>query len=141
MTLHAKMAMSDLQRYPWKLCLINYELEIIVYETLNCLFSFAGSLQKWLAHSLLIRNNRVNHRNKHFSIRKSGIAILKGHFILSLQSFLLSMSLRPFPLTIDRDTDFKKMGEYISYSFIYFGNTNTTNGIRLCACLPLPSFK
>ena len=29
-TLHAKMAMPDLQRYRWKICLIKYELDINV---------------------------------------------------------------------------------------------------------------
>ena len=37
MTLHAKMAMPDLQRYPLKLCLIKYELDIQVYNLENLL--------------------------------------------------------------------------------------------------------
>ena len=32
--------MHDLQRYPWKLCLIKHELDINVFFCLNCLFSF-----------------------------------------------------------------------------------------------------
>ena len=32
--------MSDLQRYPKKLCLIKYELDINVFVSLNCLFLF-----------------------------------------------------------------------------------------------------
>ena len=31
-TLHVKMIMSDLQRYPWKLCLIKYEFDIFKYD-------------------------------------------------------------------------------------------------------------
>ena len=38
--------MTYLQRYSLKLCLIKYELDIQVLVSLNCLFSFAGSLQK-----------------------------------------------------------------------------------------------
>ena len=48
---------GNAQLYPSKLCLIEYELDIIVFVSLNCLFSFAGSYQKWLVHSLLIRRN------------------------------------------------------------------------------------
>jgi len=46
---HGKVAMPDLQRYPWKLCLTKHELEINVFVSLNCLFSFAVSLRKWLS--------------------------------------------------------------------------------------------
>ena len=54
-----------------KLCLIKYELDINVLVSLNCLFSFVGSLLKLLTHSLFIRNNGENHRNKHFSSQKN----------------------------------------------------------------------
>ena len=43
------MAMPDLQRYPYNLCLIKYDIH--VFGSLNCLFSFAVSLRKWLGHS------------------------------------------------------------------------------------------
>ena len=47
MTLSASIAISDLQRYPWKFCLIKYTLYIInVFVYLNCVFCFAFSLQK-----------------------------------------------------------------------------------------------
>ena len=39
------MAMPDLQRYPLKHCLINYELDIHVFVSLNCLITFVRSLQ------------------------------------------------------------------------------------------------
>jgi len=66
-TLYAKMVMTDLQRYPWKLCLIKYELDFNVFDSLSCLFSFAGSMQKWLAHFLLVRIKGKIFKNKHFS--------------------------------------------------------------------------
>ena len=45
----SKLWMPDLQWFPWKLCLIKDELDINVFVSLNCLFSFAVSPQKWLA--------------------------------------------------------------------------------------------
>ena len=69
---HTKMALSDLQWYHLKLCLIKYELDIHVLDSLNCLFSFTGSLLKWLAYSLLRRSNGEIIRNKQFSIKKGG---------------------------------------------------------------------
>ena len=36
-----------------------------------CLFSFQGSLQKWLAHFLHIRSNRENIKIKHLSNKKN----------------------------------------------------------------------
>ena len=45
MTLNAKMTMPDLQRYPWKLCLIKYELDINVFVSLNCLFLCKSDLR------------------------------------------------------------------------------------------------
>jgi len=39
---------------------------LYVFVHLNCLFSCVVSLQNWLAHFLLIRNNGEIHRNKHF---------------------------------------------------------------------------
>ena len=43
MTLYAKMASPDLQGHPWKLCLIKYDLNIHVFVSSNCSFSFAIS--------------------------------------------------------------------------------------------------
>ena len=52
-TLHAKMAMPDLQRYPWHLCLIKYDLVIhCPYFCFFKLFIFICS-----AHFLLIWSN------------------------------------------------------------------------------------
>ena len=90
MILHARMAMSDLQRYLWTFCFIKYknDWDMNVFVPLNCFFSFTVSLGKGLAHFLLIRSNEENHRNKHFSEKrllirlgfhgyhKSGIVIL-----------------------------------------------------------------
>ena len=59
MTLHANMTMSALQPNPLKLCRIKYELEINVFLSLNCLFSIAGSLWKWLMPFLLIWNEKL----------------------------------------------------------------------------------
>ena len=39
------MAIPDLQRYPYKLDLINCELDIHIFCFLNCFFPFAVSLQ------------------------------------------------------------------------------------------------
>ena len=46
MSLHGKMAIPDLQRFPLY-CLIKYELDINVFVSLNYLFSFAVSLWKF----------------------------------------------------------------------------------------------
>ena len=56
------MIMSDLLRNSWKLCLIKYELDIDVFVSLNCLFSFAGYLWKWLAHFLFLKSNGETRR-------------------------------------------------------------------------------
>ena len=56
MTFNAKMAVSDLQRNPSKLCLNKYELDIHVFVFQRCFF-ILGSLQKLVALFLLTRNN------------------------------------------------------------------------------------
>ena len=45
-------------------CLITYELYIHVFVSVDWLFSFVASLQKLLAHFLLIRDNGEIHRKK-----------------------------------------------------------------------------
>ena len=57
-SLRAKMAMSDLQRYPWNLFLLKYEL----WTVFSHLRFF---LQNWLAHFLFIRSKGDSYRNKH----------------------------------------------------------------------------
>ena len=64
------MAMSDIQRYPWRLFQNKYELDIYVLITSNCLFSLAGSMQKWLAHFFFLRRNEETLKNEHFKIEK-----------------------------------------------------------------------
>ena len=48
--LHAKISISTSQRYPLKLWLIKYDLDINVYNFETDYFQFEASLQKWLAH-------------------------------------------------------------------------------------------
>ena len=55
-TIHVKIAMPDWQ----KLCLIKYDLDIHVFVSLNCSFSFTVSLQKLLAHFLKFTRNAQN---------------------------------------------------------------------------------
>ena len=81
-TLHTEMVMPDLQRYPWKLGLINYELDIHAFVSLNCLFSFAVSLRKLLVYTLLIRSNGETHRNKHFFSQKN--MMISSTFLIRL---------------------------------------------------------
>ena len=51
-TVHAKMAVLGLQRYPWTLCLTRYKWnKISIFLLLY--FSFAVLMQKWLGHFLL----------------------------------------------------------------------------------------
>ena len=71
MTLHAKLAMPDLQRYPIKV-LFDQVCIIVnhVFVFLNYLFHFAVSLKKLISHFLLIENNGEIHRIKHFSNKK-----------------------------------------------------------------------
>ena len=94
MTLYARLAMSDLQRYPWQIrsTINKFSLPDQVWIRYQCFcfiklffFSFAVSLQKWLAHFLMISSNGETHRNsnqKNYDIFhsfdqiiKSGIAI------------------------------------------------------------------
>ena len=65
--LQAYLQVAIMQRWcPWKLFLINYKFDFNVFLFLQ-LFSIAGSLQKWPAHSLFLRSNVESYRNKHFS--------------------------------------------------------------------------
>jgi len=66
-TFNAMMSMPYSQWYPLKRCLIKYELDSYVFVYLNCSL-FAGSLQKWLAHFLLIRNDG---NDQHISSQKN----------------------------------------------------------------------
>ena len=52
--------------------LIKYELDIIVFVSLNYSFSLVGFLGKRPVHLLLIWINRETHRIKHFLSRKNG---------------------------------------------------------------------
>ena len=67
----------------WKIFLIKHELYINVFVSLNCLFSFAVSLWKWLLHSLLyIGSNRENPRKKKkFWFRKT---MLSSTFVIRI---------------------------------------------------------
>ena len=49
-TFQAKMVMPDSRRYPLKLCLIKYELDINIYNSEKLSFSIILSLQKRLVH-------------------------------------------------------------------------------------------
>ena len=69
--------MPDFQRFPWKHCLIKYELYINVFISLICLFSVAVSLRKLLAHFLFMRSNgngETHTRKKNtFRVRKTTV--------------------------------------------------------------------
>ena len=66
MTLRAKMAMPDLQWYPWKVFLIKYELDIFVYFKLfNLICGFSA---KVICAFLFYKKQW---RNKHFSSQKN----------------------------------------------------------------------
>ena len=56
----------DSQQYPWKVCPIKYELDILDFNLKNWLFLTMGSLQKWFAH-LLQEYNVGTIRIKNFS--------------------------------------------------------------------------
>ena len=72
MTLRAKMAMSDLQRYLWKMCLKKCWLNMFFFcFFFNYLFQFVDFLQKWFAHFLLMRNNGGNFIIKQSWVRKT----------------------------------------------------------------------
>ena len=64
MTLHAKLGMSEIQRYPWKLCRIkcmNY-IFMFLFIFICCFFA------KVIAQFLLIRNNWEIFRVKHLKL-------------------------------------------------------------------------
>ena len=69
--MHMKMEMPDLHWFPLKFCLINYELYIKFFVSLNLSFSFEVSLQIGLAHFLFIKSNGKIHINKLFSSHKT----------------------------------------------------------------------
>ena len=76
--------------YIGTLCPIRNEKDINDFVSLNCLFSFAVSLRKWLAHFLFLRNNGETQRNNKFSRILLHIGHhhlnMKGHLELRLQS-------------------------------------------------------
>ena len=55
-----------LQRWKCPIFQIKYDLDILVFGSLNSLFSYAVSLRKWLAHFFLKRINGEISRNEHF---------------------------------------------------------------------------
>ena len=61
-------------------CMTKYEVDIHVFVSLKSLFSFAVSLQKSLAHSLILRSNGETHRKKDFSSQKNDMYL--PHFII-----------------------------------------------------------
>ena len=66
--------MPDFQRYPEKLFLIKYKSDSNVFVSLNCLFLFAVSLQKWLVHFLFLRCNGLTQRRINtFRVRKTTV--------------------------------------------------------------------
>ena len=66
-------------------CLITYELYIHVFVSVDWLFSFVASLQKLLAHFLLIRDNGEIHRKKNsVRVRKT---MLSSTFMIRLQGY------------------------------------------------------
>ena len=85
------MTMLDLLRYIWNLCLIKYELDINVFVSLNCLFSFTVTSDLRIsclseAMNKLAQVNSLSQNNVgilHIFIRfqgrscKSGIAIFQ----------------------------------------------------------------
>ena len=60
--------MPDLQRYPLKLWMIKYELDIHVLVSLNWLFSFKASLQKWFARFFLEEMQKSSENDSIFLI-------------------------------------------------------------------------
>ena len=64
----------------------DYESDINVFLSLKCLFSFAVSLRKWLAHSFFIRRKGENHGNKHFRAGFQGYRCSSGITIFALST-------------------------------------------------------
>ena len=77
MTLYSKDGNTILQRYAWKLFLINYVLKYQCFYFFIYLFSFAVSLREWLGHS--IRSNGENLNMGIFHILKQ-IKVLRVLF-------------------------------------------------------------
>ena len=63
-------SMPHLYLYPWKLCLVKFELDIHVFDVEN-LFWFAVSLKKWLTHFFL---KRMTGEIKNFNTQKNDIS-------------------------------------------------------------------
>ena len=67
MTFHAKMSMSDLQRYPWRLYLIMYELDIHVLVLKTVYFYFWFLRKRYLSMfcgEMVKINYFLNHKNE-----------------------------------------------------------------------------
>ena len=77
-----------------------YELDIHDFVSLNCLFSLAGSLQKWLGHFLFICSHREIIRIKYFSESATSVTVPNTskfcnlHIVKNLNSLILT-SLQP----------------------------------------------
>ena len=133
MSLYTNIAMSDLQRYPRKLCLIKFELYIHVFFVffLNCLFSYAGSLQKWLTHFFFIRINGESKTGKrrylprYFWSNFSFKGIVVNRALSSLHRGSLEIKLT-VPLIVDfeilkqkNETRFRNIYFYLMWSLEY----------------------
>ena len=74
-----------------KICLRKHELDILVFISLNCLFSFAYSLRKWFAaHVLLIRSNGEIVWIKHFSSQGNDSTVVNWAYGGSLKNTRIS---------------------------------------------------
>ena len=91
MNLHAKMAMSDLQRNSWKLCLIKY----------FCLYSFAVSLYQitvLITSKIIISNCGFYHRElQSCAWRVTGIITLSVPLKDLKRLYLLSSEVKKIP--------------------------------------------
>ena len=113
MTLHAKMTMFDLQRYPWNLTLINILEDTIVYLTQKLFFFlwisqlFLTKKKVVLAEKSKMKINSLNKLKHGYLIYtwsdkafkegyrcKSGIGIFAGHSEIMLTVPLFNIALR-----------------------------------------------
>ena len=117
-TIHAKMATPDFHRYPLRLCMIKYYLDIHVFVSFNCLFSSVVSLKKWLPF-LLVRSNREMIRMKHFSSRETS---LSSTFMIRLkfQGYLCKSGITIFVWRVTWNYAFSSFEHYDRLPFPQF---------------------
>ena len=124
-----------MQRWQCPICLIKYKLDINVFVSLNCSFSFAVSLRKWLEHSLFIRSNGETRRNKYFMIIAIFAWRVTLNYAYSLFNTIKYVQLQPLCFNLTRESYLRYsifIECHVLFPMVPFCPLKDEWGIRIC---------